>query len=191
VIPPTVYRLFSQFSSAVLYVRTGGPSVIEPVRAVLAELDPNLPFSEIRTVAEEINASLATEQLTAFLASAFGGLATLISAIGIYALLAYSVTQRKREIAVLIALGARPAQIFVSMGRHALGLITLGILAGAFSAYWTSEAIQSLLYGVTPTDPASLTIVVVFITVVSMIAISVPLMRAIRVQPATILHLEK
>ena len=93
-------------------------SVIEPVRRALASIDPALPFTEINTMSEEVDASVAPERMTAVLASIFGAVAAALAAIGIYGLLAYAVAQRRREIGIRMAIGARPGDIAAMIGTQ-------------------------------------------------------------------------
>jgi ABC-type antimicrobial peptide transport system permease subunit len=124
----------------------------------------------------------------AALASLFGLLAALLAAFGIYGLLAYAVAQRRREIGIRMAIGARPADIARIVSRHSLALVALGVTAGLIAAWEAAPAIQSLLYGVTPTDGLSLAAAAVFVLLVSGIATAVPAVRATRVEPASALR---
>lgn len=177
-------------SSFVLHVRTAmrPESIVQPVRQVLAALDPALPFVEVHTMSEEVDASAAPERLTASLASIFGGLAALLAAAGIYGLLAYAVAQRRREIGIRMALGARPLEIGRMVGMQALLLAmvgaSLGIAAAIPAARWT----RALLYNVPPSDPWSLAGAVAFVLLVAFLATLAPSMRAARVPPATALR---
>ena len=112
-IVPVFYTCETDFDQFVLNVRTRTRpgAIIEPVRKTLASLDPGLPFLEVHTLAEEADISMAGERITAALASLFGGIAALLVGVGIYGLLAYVVTQRRREIGIRMALGAQPSQI--------------------------------------------------------------------------------
>jgi predicted permease len=192
---PTSYSLFSDASAYGEFqfvVRTlGNPeSVIQPVRRALAALDPALPFSEVHTLAEEVDNSAAAERLTATLASAFSMLAATLAAIGIYGLLAYSVAERRREIGIRMALGARPLDIGELIGRQALLLVVLGIAIGLAAALAVEPWLRSLLFGVTPGDPASLIASVAFVTLAAAAGAAVPAFRAVRIEPATALRQE-
>ena len=119
-----------------LHVRTRGrpESIIQSVRQALTALDPAVPFVEISTLAEEVDASTAGERLTAALASIFGTIAALLTAVGLYGLLAYVVAQRRREIGIRMALGAQTVDIGVLVGRQALAMViggwSLGLACG-------------------------------------------------------------
>ena len=186
---PTYYNLGSD-DFFVLCVRTRmrPETIIQPVRLELAALDPALPFLEIHTLAEEVDASAASERLTATLASLFGLLAAMLAAVGIYGLLSYAVAQRRREIGIRMALGARPGDIARMIGRQALAMVLVGVAAGLAAAWEAAPAIRSLLYGVTPSDGMSLGTAAAFVLLVSALATAIPAGRAARVEPASALR---
>ena len=186
---PTYYNLGSD-DVLVLIVRTRmrPETIIQPVRRELAALDPALPFIEIHTLAEEVDASAASERLTATLASLFGLLAAVLAALGIYGLLSYAVAQRRREIGIRMAVGARPADIAQIIGRQSLTLVALGVAAGLAAAWEAAPAIRSLLYGVAPADGVSLGAAAAFVLLVSALATAIPAGRATRVEPAAALR---
>jgi ABC-type antimicrobial peptide transport system permease subunit len=165
-------------------------SVIQPVRQILAQLDPALPFTEVETLSDEVEASTAAERLTASLASIFGALAAALAAIGIYGLLAYVVAQRRREIGIRMALGARPADIAEMIGLQALWMVAIGIAAGLAAAMLTAPLVNALLYGVAPLDPASFAYAAMFVLLVAAAATAFPAMRATRIAPASALRQE-
>jgi putative ABC transport system permease protein len=165
-------------------------SIIEPVRQALAALDPALPFTEIETMSDEVDSSAAGERLTATLASIFGALAALLAAIGIYGLLAYAVAQRRREIGIRMALGARPLNIGEMIGAEALAMVAAGVLLGIGAAVMIAPLVKSLLYGVAPSDALSLTSVALFVVAISAAATAIPLLDATRIDPASALRQE-
>jgi putative ABC transport system permease protein len=189
---PAVYQLSREFGPFVLHVRTrGGPeSIVQPVRQALAALDPGLPFAEISTLAEEADASTAGERLTAALASFFGTIAALLSAVGLYGLLAYIVAQRRPEIGIRMALGAQIVDIGLLIGRTALAMVVGGIVLGLGAAAAGAQWIRSLLYGVAPSDPGSLAVAAVFVALVAAVAIAIPVIGATHIDPAAALRQE-
>jgi putative ABC transport system permease protein len=189
---PTYYNIGSD-DVFVLIVRTRmrPETIIQPVRRELAALDPALPFIEIHTLAEEVDASAASERLTATLASLFGLLAAVLAALGIYGLLSYAVAQRRREIGIRMAVGARPADIAQMIGRQSLAMVAVGVTAGLAAAWEAAPAIRSLLYGVPPADGVSLGAAAAFVLVVSAVATAIPAGRATRVEPASALRDER
>jgi ABC-type antimicrobial peptide transport system permease subunit len=156
----------------------------------LAALDPALPFVEISTLAEEVNASTAGERLTAVLASSFAISAVLVTAVGLYGLLAYVVAQRRREIGIRMALGAQSVDIGVLVGGQVLAMVVCGIVAGLGGAVGAAQWMRSLLYGVAPSDPRSLAAAAIFVALVAAVAIAIPLARATHIEPAAALRQE-
>jgi putative ABC transport system permease protein len=154
----------------------------------MAALDPALPFIEIHTLAEEVDASTASERLTAALASLFGLLAAILAALGIYGLLSYAVAQRHREIGIRMAVGARSGDIAWMIARQALAMVAVGIVAGLTAAYSAAPTVRSLLYGVAPWDGMSIGAATAFVLLISTLATVIPAARAVRVQPATALR---
>jgi predicted permease len=186
---PTFYTA-SDSAFSVLAVRTHGSpdTLIEPVRKALAALDPALPFTEIHTLAEEVDASIAPERLTAALAAIFGAFASFLAAAGIYGLLAFAVEQRRREIGIRMALGARPGQIGSMLGRQTAILLGTGLAIGLGATLLLAGSLRALLYGIAPTDPLSMAAAALLMAVVAAAATWVPAHRATRVQPAAALR---
>jgi len=189
---PIYYTLGVNYGSFVLNVRTRPrpESIFEPVRKALASIDRGLAFTEIHTLAEEVDYSTAGERVTAVLASGFGAIAALLAGVGIYGLLAYAVAQRRREIGIRMALGASGLDIVNTVGRHALSMTVVGISLGLGSMLLAGRWIRSLLYGVSADDPSSLSMAAVFVAFVAVAAMVTPLTRAIRIEPAIALRQE-
>jgi hypothetical protein len=189
---PMVYQLSHEFDSFVLHVRTRGrpESTIQSVREALSALDPAVPFVEINTLAEEVDASTAGERLTAALISIFATIAALLTAVGLYGLLAYAVAQSRREISIRMALGAQTADIGVLVGRRALALVVAGIVLGLGGAAAAAQWMRSLLYGVAPSDPKSFVAAAVFVALVAAVGVAIPIARATRIEPAAALRQE-
>ena len=187
---PTVYQFSSEFDSFVLHVRTRGrpDSVIHPVRQALSAVDPALPFVEISTLADEVDASTAGERLTAALALVFATIAALLTAAGLYGLLAYVVVQRRREIGIRMALGAQRVDIGALLGRHVLAMVIGGIVIGLGAAVAAAQGMRSLLYGVAPSDPSSLAAAAIFVAFVAAVAVAVSVVRATHIEPAAALR---
>jgi predicted permease len=176
----------------IVHVRTRGKpeEVIQPVRQAIASLDRALPIIEIDTLAAEVDASAAGERLTATLGSIFAILAVLLSAAGIYGLLAYAVAQRRREIGIRVALGATPGNIRELVGVQALGMVIGGVVLGIAAARATSPYVASMLYGVTPGDVRSFGAAALVVLAMATVAAAVPAMRAGRLNPANALREE-
>lgn len=190
---PTMYRPWIGGAETFqLVVRTDGrpESVIDPVRRTLASLDPALPFTEIETMQDEISASTAPERSTAILASMIAIAAAVLAGIGIYGLLAYMVAERRREIGIRMALGARAAHVGKMFAIQSGWMGLLGAAIGLGTALLALPWIRSLLYGIAPADPVSLGSAAVFVIAVTAVATAIPVFRATRIDPATALRQE-
>ena len=188
---PTYYMATdTNLSVLCVSARTAPEQLIQPVRQALASLDSSLPFTEIHTLSEEVEASAAPERLTAALATIFGFFATVLAAVGIYGLLAFAVEQRRREIGIRMALGARPSEILAMLGLQAGAMVSGGLILGLAGALVTGRWARVLLYGVAPSDPLSLVLAAALVAVVSAAATAIPAVRAARVPPASTLRQE-
>jgi ABC-type antimicrobial peptide transport system permease subunit len=178
----------------VVHVRTRAQpeDVIQPVRQAIASLDRAMPIVEIDTLADEVDSSSSGERLTAILGSIFAALAVLLSAAGIYGLLAYAVAQRQREIGIRMALGATSGNIRGLIGRQALAMVIVGVVAGLGSAQIIARIagplIAQLLYGVTPADVRSLAAAAAVVLAMAAGAAAIPAARATRIDPAAALR---
>jgi putative ABC transport system permease protein len=175
-----------------IVVRTdGSPEAFVPaLRQRVRELDPEIPLANIRTMEDWVSNSAAQPRLNARLLSLFAAMALLIAAIGIYAVLAYSVTQRTREIGLRIALGAQPGsvqQLVVSEGMK-VGLI--GIAIGLVGAFVAAPALASIVYGVPVRDPTTFVSVAIVLSIVALAACFIPARRAAKVDPMVALRYE-
>jgi predicted permease len=191
-IPPMFYALGVPASSFVINVRasTSADAIIEPVRKALASVDPGLPFREVHAMSEEVANSMASERLTAILASSVGACAALFTGAGIYGSLAYVATCRRREIAIRMALGAGRRDTANVIARRTLGMVLAGIIAGLGAASIAASGIRSMLFNVSPQDAPSIAAAIVFVTVVAAAATAVPVSRAMRMEPADALRHE-
>ena len=193
-IPPTVYiPVVDGFDNAfILHVRTGQQpqAMIAPVREALHSLDAELPFIEVRTLRDEVEASLWQERLLAALAVIFGGIAALLASIGLYGALDYAVKTRTREIGVRMALGAQPARIIRLLSRELLLMVTSGIALGlgAFSA--GAAGLRRVIYDVQPWEPVAVVSVLAMVALIALIAALPATYRAVRIDPAAALRLE-
>ena len=135
------------------------------------------------TVAEGMDRYVAQRRVQTFLLGMFSSVALLMAAIGVYGLLHYSVSRRGREIGVRVALGARSSDVVRMILREGLTVALPGIALGLLGALWLSESIRTLLYRVSPTDPASIAITAVTLLGATMLASYLPARRAARVDP--------
>jgi predicted permease len=193
-IPPTVYSpKVDGFESAfILHIRTQQrpEAMVAPVREILRSLDPELPFVEVRTLREEVDASLWQERLLAWLSTLLGTIAVLLACIGLYGALDYAVKSRTREIGVRIALGAQPARIAALFASEALLLTASGLVLGLCSYAAAAVWLRKILYDLRPWEPIPILFVLLSIALMSAIAAGPPAYRAVRTDPATALRSE-
>jgi predicted permease len=153
------------------------------VRAAILELDADMPLYDVRSMDEWLARSLATARFRTQLIAAFGFLALLLSAIGIYGVLAYAVAQRSAEIGIRMALGSSERAIFGMVLRQGLRLLAAGLLVGAVGSLALGRAVRSMLYGVEPTDPLVLAVVLAVLAATALAACALPARRAMRIDP--------
>lgn len=193
-VPPTVYypAVDGFYPGFNLHVRTPQrpESMIAPVREVLRSLDPEMPIVEVRTLREEVEASLWQERLLAWLSTIFGGIAALLAGIGLYGALDYAVKCRTREIGVRMALGARPARIASLLSGEALLLTGSGVAAGLCAYAAAAVWIRRVLYDVRSWEPVVVVSVVVLVGSVAAMAAAPATLRAVRIDPARALRAE-
>ena len=165
-------------------------SIVSGAVAALHELDPNVAAADVKTMEDVVDAAVAQRRLTMLLLSVFAVLALVLAAVGIYGVIAFSVTQRTQEIGIRMALGARRSTVLGMVLRQAMSLAGIGILAGAAGAWLLTRLMQTLLFNVKPSDPATFTAVAVLLALVAAFAAMVPGLRATRVDPAIALRSE-
>jgi putative ABC transport system permease protein len=165
-------------------------SLASPVRQAIRELDPNLPVAMVRTMDEIVASTLSAPRFTGALLGVFAALALALSAIGIYGVLSYVVSRRTREIGIRLAIGAGRAQVLGLVLRSGLGFAIAGVANGLAAAAALSQAMTTLLHGVTPADPLTYAAVAVTLTVVAVAASLIPAWRAARVSPMRALRME-
>jgi len=167
------------------------PEVILPsLRRVVQQADPDLPLVNVRTQDQQIEADLQQERIFVTLTSGFGLLALALACVGIYGIMAYSVANRRNEIGIRMALGAQPAQVRGMILRESTWLAIAGIVVGVGAALLLTRMIKSMLYGIQPWDPPTLTVGVLILLTVALAASWIPARRAARVQPMDALRHE-
>jgi len=158
-------------------------SIAESVRAALTRLDPNVPLFDAQTLDRRLNESLASRRTPMILLVGFAAIAVFLAAVGAYGVLAYSVAQRRRETAIRMALGGRPADIVAMVLKQGVVMAALGLAAGAIGVAFMVRWIQSLLFGVEALDPLVLGATAAVLSLSVVLACLVPARRATRVDP--------
>jgi predicted permease len=183
------YRGFAPGNMNVV-VRTGRPleAMAPSIRRVVREMDPALPIVQMRAMEEVVGSSLSRQRLLSLLLGIFATVALTLAAIGTYGILSYMVTERQREIGIRMALGAGPQRVRRLVLGHGLGIAAAGIVLGIAGAFALSRLTASLLYGVSPSDPVTFTVVATVIALVATAACLVPIRRAERVDPLTVMR---
>ena len=201
-IPPTVYIPWRQglrsMGGATLALRTEGDptAVATAVREAVRGVDESLPLIDIRTQVEQAEETLAMERLFAKLLTLFGLLAQQLAAIGLFGVMAYSVSQRTHEIGIRMALGAGRRDVLKMVLRQGMVLALLGVFLGLAGAYVLTKYLESwmnlsrMLFGVKPTDPLVHGLIAVMLTLVALVACFVPARRATKVDPMVALRCE-
>ncbi len=191
---PILYRPLDQSSdlSLALLIRTRGetPTLGEDVAREVRAVDPDVPVYSVRTMPDLIAAGVAQRQFLMRLLVTFGALATALALLGIYGVMAYSVSQRTREIGIRMAIGAREADVSRMIMRRGMVLTAAGVVAGIAASLGLSQLVRSQLFGVQPSDPLTLTTVLVLMTGVAAAAAWLPARRAARVNPIAALRMQ-
>jgi len=174
------------------YVRTAGDTagLAASIRQVLRAADPNVPLYDMKPVEVRVQESIYTDRLIAILSGAFGLLATLLAAIGLYGVIAHAVTRRTAEIGVRMALGAQPAVVLRMIVLEAGRMAGAGIAIGLIAAYGVSRYVESQLYGMKAADPAVFAGGAALLAVVAAAAALVPGWRASKIEPVVALKYE-
>jgi predicted permease len=186
------YRQSSELGTMHVYVRTSGDvaQAASTITAVVKRLDPNLPIEEFETLPDQVRNNTYLDRMITTLSAAFALLATLLAAIGLYGVLAYTVAQRTREIGLRMALGAAPDRVRgMVLGQVAI-MTLIGALVGLGGALAVGKAAQSMLFQMTGTDPAVLALSAVALALVALGAGFIPAHRASRVDPMRALKYE-
>jgi putative ABC transport system permease protein len=157
------------------------------LRSTVASLDPELPVFDLRTMEERTESALLQRRTPALLSVAFGAVALLLSAVGLYGVLAYLVAQRSREIAIRMAVGSSAREVFGLVFREGASLVGVGLLAGAAGALLLRHSVAGLLFGVRPTDPLVIGASLAVLVGVALLACALPARRATRIDPVAVL----
>jgi predicted permease len=192
-VPYELYLPYTQQSFVVgmtVYVRAAGDprGLLPVVRRVVAELDPDVPLYQMRSVDEQMENSLITDRLLATLSAGFGFLATLLAAMGLYGVMAYMVARRTREIGIRMALGASGGSVVWLVMREVMLLLSVGVAIGVPAALGLSRLVEAQLFGVAPSDIFTLCAATAGIAAVALLSGYLPARRATAIDPMRALH---
>jgi putative ABC transport system permease protein len=191
---PHTYEPFLQNTSSSLNVAiraSGKPaSLASALRATVWAVDPQLAVAQLQTMDQVISRSTTPRRFNLFLLGGFACLALILSAIGIYGVIAYSVVRRVHEIGIRMALGAQRTDVVRLIVGQGVLLLGIGLVVGILGALVLTRSLASFLYDIQPTDPATFACVVVILAAVALVACYIPACRATKVDPITALRYE-
>lgn len=175
-----------------LAVRTAAEptNLTAAIRQELQKLDPNLPVFGVTTMAQQVARQTTQARCTTWLLSIFGAVALLLSAVGIYSVMAYAVEQRKHEVGIRLALGARVGDVLKLVLKQGMRLALLGVAVGLGAALALTQLMKGLLFGVAAVDPLTYTGIALLLTTVALLACLIPAWRATKVDPMIALRHE-
>jgi putative ABC transport system permease protein len=192
--PPAAYFSHSDltYSFMTLVIRTDGePTAIAPaVQREIRSLDPNQPVSDVRSMNQVMSEWVSRSRFNTLLLGLFAGLATLLSAVGIFGVMNYSVALRTRELGLRLAIGAQPRQVLLLVLKQGLLLTVLGVVIGLAAAFALTRLLSGLLFGVQAVDVSTFTAISLLLVVVSLLACYLPARRAMRIDPLQALRYE-
>jgi putative ABC transport system permease protein len=164
--------------------------LVGAIRKEIAALDPDQPISDVATMTQLLSDSVALRSFSMLLLITFAGVALVLAAVGIYGVIAYTVTQRTREIGIRMALGASRRDILRLVIGRGMTPALVGVVVGLVAAFAATRLMQTLLYGVSATDPATFVVISLILAAVALVACYLPARRATRVDPMTALRYE-
>jgi putative ABC transport system permease protein len=166
------------------------PQALRLIQDAARELDPSLPLYSAGTLVQRLDLPLFPARMAASALGAFGVLALILAATGIYGVMAYAISRRTREIGIRMAIGASQGQVLAIVARRAVLLIGSGTVVGMLVALAAGRFLEKILYGVEPTDPLTMAIVLAMMLGIAALACWIPARRAIRINPVTALRQE-
>ncbi len=191
---PAVYLPYSQFTlpymGALVRTDKGAAATASAVKAAVAQIDPDLPVGDVKTIEQIIDESTGQPRFRSFLIASFAGLALLLAAVGVYGLISFSVTQRIPELGVRLALGANPWQVFSLVIGQGLRLAIVGVAIGLGVAVVATRLLRGLLFNTSATDPLIYASLALLLLTMAGVACYVPARRAMRVDPMRALRSE-
>jgi predicted permease len=187
--PDVSWTWIQRTMTVVARSRTGDASALPAAtRDAVRRIDPSLPLYQVRSMDQRLVASLAQARFNTLLMTLLGAIGLVLSAIGVYGVIAYFVTQRQREIGIRMALGARGTDVVRMVLRQGMQPVIIGLVLGVVGAYSASRVLTSYVFGVTTTDPLTFAAVIALLAAVAIVATMVPARRAVRIEPTRVLH---
>jgi putative ABC transport system permease protein len=189
---PASQEVYGSSNSDFLIVRANGDplALVPAIRRIVASVDPNVPVSNVQTMGDIIDLAVSDRHQLTILLGAFAALALLLASVGLYGVLAYAVTQRSREIGLRMALGASGFSVRALVVRQGLTLTSIGLAIGVAASFAAARSLKTALYGITGINPTTLAAVAAVLTIVALVACSIPARRACRVDPIVVLREE-
>jgi ABC-type antimicrobial peptide transport system permease subunit len=188
---PTAQAQNGMIDGPALVIRSRQPGILRrEVEAAVRAIDPRVNAPRLEPLAGIVGASIAEQRFQTTLLTLFAGTALSLTAIGIFGVVAYGVQQRVREIGVRVALGATSADVLQHIVGRSIGFVSVGALIGLLAALGLTRFMSGLLYGVTATDPVTLSFAVATLLAVAALASYLPARRAVRIDPVRALRLE-
>jgi putative ABC transport system permease protein len=192
--PPELYRPHSQtcdwYASLVTRTRDDGPALRKAIHKSIGSVDPSCPIYNLRTLDSQISQSLAPRRFTLNIIWLFAAIALGLAAVGVYGIMAYSISRRRREMGIRLALGASKSAVLGLIFREGMTLVAGGILIGTTLSLALSGMLTNQLFGVSPSDPLTFSMAAILLTGVAAVACWLPASRAAKVDPILALRSE-
>jgi predicted permease len=186
--PPQTWTWVQRTMTVVARGKVDDPAALTAVvRTVVRDVDPTVPVYDVATMPERLRTTLAEDRFNTTLMLLLGGIGLLLATVGVYGVISFSVAHRRHELAIRMALGARPGEVVRLVVNQGMRPVWLGVAVGVLAAAWLAQALTANLYGVTAHDPATLVAVVVLLISAAIIANVLPARAAARIHPAEML----
>jgi ABC-type antimicrobial peptide transport system permease subunit len=187
--PDIAWTWIQRSMTIVARSRTGDAAALVPIlQQAVRQIDPSVPVYQVRSMEQRLQASVAQARFNTLLMQLLGIIGLVLSAIGVYGVIAYFVAQRQQEIGIRMALGAKGRDVVRMVVRQGMQPVALGIALGLVAAYSAARVLTTYVHGVTTTDPLTFAAVVALLAAVALVATAVPARRAVRVDPTRVLN---